>query len=114
MKYTGTHWLYVTVTSVSTGTKRFAATDQLQDTGLKVLYPRVAFDALAGVLLAARQPPLGSHSTLAANINWSSFGNQVLISPNLYLLACTYLTCVSDRRQIMPQYFLTNKHMLPL
>lgn len=79
MKYTGAHWLYVKVTSVPADTKGFAATNQLQYSGLGVLYPRVAFDALAGVLLAARQPPLGSHLTLAANINWSSFGNQVVI-----------------------------------
>lgn len=83
----------------------FAATSQLQETGVGVLTPRAAMDALAGIMLAGQQSILGPSLVTAVNIAWSSVctrvskGNYMLSvlcnAKNLSAL-CTYLPESSD------------------
>ena len=60
----------------------FGAERQLQNTGFGLLLPSAALDALAGVMLAARQQPNGPHTAIATNVSWQSISNQVNTYPH--------------------------------
>ena len=77
----------------------FANTLQLQRTGLSVLPPAAALDALAAVMLAAWQRPSHASPVAVARVDWNAIEMQV--STTKRLTTCTTCIVLSHRQQLV-------------
>jgi hypothetical protein len=63
--------------SIAGSAPDFATTRQLQQTGLGVLPPAVALDALAAVMLEAWHRPSHASPVAIAKVDWNVIGNHL-------------------------------------